>query len=264
MTTVLTDNANYTAIANAIRSKLGVQTTYMPSEMADAITAIPTGGGSDLGTKTITTNGTYNASDDSLDGFSSVTVNVSSGQPSFPTGYSQLKYVESSSGAYIAINNRTLTTNDKILILCKRTSPDAHSESVFGMDTSFTFYFSNAEMKYITAYNNCVSFSVSYPSSSSVELEVNGGLYQYRGRTTGTCQGNIYIGCYDGRAEYFVGNIGVIAVFTQDETFTPNYSILLIPCVRTSDSVVGFYDVIGEEFYTNHGSGSFTAGPYVA
>lgn len=35
--------------------------------------------GVELGTKTITQNGTYNASSDSLDGFSSVTVNVSSG-----------------------------------------------------------------------------------------------------------------------------------------------------------------------------------------
>lgn len=75
MTTVLTDSANYTAIANAIRSKLGVQTTYTPSEMAGAIGEI-SGGGSDLGTKTITTNGTYNASDDNFDGYSQVIVNV--------------------------------------------------------------------------------------------------------------------------------------------------------------------------------------------
>lgn len=37
------------------------------------------GGGSTLGTKSITANGTYNASDDSLDGYSSVTVNVPTG-----------------------------------------------------------------------------------------------------------------------------------------------------------------------------------------
>lgn len=37
------------------------------------------GGGSTLGTKTITQNGTYNATDDNLDGYSEVTVNVSGG-----------------------------------------------------------------------------------------------------------------------------------------------------------------------------------------
>lgn len=42
------------------------------------------GGGADLGTKTITQNGTYNASSDNLDGYSQVTVNVQGGIT--PTG----------------------------------------------------------------------------------------------------------------------------------------------------------------------------------
>lgn len=101
-----------TDIADAIRAKLGVETTYTPAEMPDAIASIsgggitPTGtksitsngthdvtsyasaevavpaGASTLGTKSITANGTYNASDDSLDGYSSVTVNVSGGSGS--------------------------------------------------------------------------------------------------------------------------------------------------------------------------------------
>lgn len=99
-----------TNIANAIRTKLGVATTYTPAEMPDAIAsisgggitptgtisitangthdvtsyasaqvAVPTGSSADLGTKSITANGTYSASDDSLDGYSAVTVNVSGG-----------------------------------------------------------------------------------------------------------------------------------------------------------------------------------------
>lgn len=43
-------------------------------------------GGGNLGTKTVTSNGVYNATDDNLDGYSSVTVNV-------PTGY--VNYLES-------------------------------------------------------------------------------------------------------------------------------------------------------------------------
>ena len=45
MSKVTTDNTNYSAIASAIREKLGVQTTYKPGDMADAIASIPTGGG---------------------------------------------------------------------------------------------------------------------------------------------------------------------------------------------------------------------------
>ena len=40
----ITDSQNYTDIANKIRSKLGVETQYAPSEMADAIEQISGGG----------------------------------------------------------------------------------------------------------------------------------------------------------------------------------------------------------------------------
>lgn len=44
MANKITDTQYYTAIANAIRSKLGVQTTYTPPQMAAAILSIPSGG----------------------------------------------------------------------------------------------------------------------------------------------------------------------------------------------------------------------------
>lgn len=112
MTNVLVDDSYLSDIADTIRAKLGVADTYLPSEMADAIDDIgggvtPTGTkqisisangtttedvaayasaqitvavpSASLGTKSITANGTYNAASDSLDGYSSVTVNVSGG-----------------------------------------------------------------------------------------------------------------------------------------------------------------------------------------
>lgn len=46
MAIVTTDNQYYSAIADAIRGKNGTETTYKPSDMAAAIAAIPSGGGS--------------------------------------------------------------------------------------------------------------------------------------------------------------------------------------------------------------------------
>lgn len=63
-------------IADAIRAKNGSSDTYTIGEMAQAILDIPSGG-STLGTKNISANGTYNASSDNLDGYSQVTVSVS-------------------------------------------------------------------------------------------------------------------------------------------------------------------------------------------
>lgn len=33
-----------------------------------------------------------------------------------------------------------------------------------------------------------------------------------------------------------------------------------IPCYRKSDNVIGMYDLVGNKFYTNQGSGAFTKG----
>lgn len=117
MANVLVNDLYLGDIADAIRSKLNVQTKYKPSEMANAIGNISGGGSTpvinslsvtengtytapsgvdgyspvtvnvpssspSLGTKSITENGTYNASSDSLDGYSQVTVNVSGSSPS--------------------------------------------------------------------------------------------------------------------------------------------------------------------------------------
>lgn len=63
-----------TSIANAIRTKGGTSALLeFPTEFVSAIGDIET---ATLGTKTVTANGTYNASSDNVDGYSQVTVNV--------------------------------------------------------------------------------------------------------------------------------------------------------------------------------------------
>lgn len=53
MTKVLTEPKYYTAIANAIRAKNGSTTTYKPSGMADAITALTTSSGGEPAVHTV-------------------------------------------------------------------------------------------------------------------------------------------------------------------------------------------------------------------
>ena len=75
MAKVLVNESSLTGIANAIRGKNGSTTTYKPSEMAAAITAISGGGEPVIEALSITSNGTYTAPD-GVDGYSPVTVNV--------------------------------------------------------------------------------------------------------------------------------------------------------------------------------------------
>lgn len=78
MSKALITESILTDIANAIIEKGGASAPLRPTEMADAIGSIEP----DLTTKSITANGTYNASSDNADGYSSVTVSV---QPSLAT-----------------------------------------------------------------------------------------------------------------------------------------------------------------------------------
>ena len=100
-------DSDLTSVANAIRTKGGTSSQLaFPSGFVSAINNIPTGGGSTLITKNIGANGTYNASSDSADGYSQVTVAV-------PNSYSQSdegKVV--SNGALVAQTSDTVTQND--------------------------------------------------------------------------------------------------------------------------------------------------------
>lgn len=73
MAKVLVSDTNLSNIASSIRAKLSTQNTYTPTEMADAIDDIPV---ATLISKNILANGTYDAEDDNVDGYSSVHVSV--------------------------------------------------------------------------------------------------------------------------------------------------------------------------------------------
>lgn len=104
-------DSNLTLVANAIRTKGGTSASLtFPSDFVSAINAISGGGGATLITKSITANGTYNASSDSADGYSQVTVTV-------PTGSSGLTF---ETGTYEPSAN---TAGEKILFA------NAHSEA---------------------------------------------------------------------------------------------------------------------------------------
>ena len=75
MAKVLVNESSLTGIADAIRGKNGSTDTYKPSQMAAAITAISGAAEPVIEALSVTSNGTYTASN-GVDGYSPITVNV--------------------------------------------------------------------------------------------------------------------------------------------------------------------------------------------
>lgn len=162
MAIVTTDNQHYSAIANAIRAKNGLTTTYLPSEMAAAITAIPTGGG---GLDFLTNETDYGVA---------IYQNSSETSPSrtivLPDGitFDDVKFIIGT--GYINNSNGTLYNNSRfgVYIYC----PDLYNKTV--------------QDDLGTIYNACFgTFSISYGSNYFQGIDY---ARDYRSATRGATQ----------------------------------------------------------------------------
>lgn len=91
MSTTVTYKGSVIATAENNTKVLETANTWLEDDIT-LVDVTSGSGGSTLGTKTITQNGTYDATDDNLDGYSEVTVNVSGGVT--PTGTKQISITE--------------------------------------------------------------------------------------------------------------------------------------------------------------------------
>lgn len=86
--------------------------TYDVTNLASVVVNVPSSGGSTLGTKTITENGTFSASADGYDGYSSVTVNVPTGGSSGIKIGIKTTSIPNILNMFYALENGTATTGE--------------------------------------------------------------------------------------------------------------------------------------------------------
>ncbi len=106
MAQVVINEASLSDIAQALRSKLGTNETFKPSQMGDGVRRLPSASSAPvLITKQISANGTYAASGDNADGYSSVEVSVANSYSASDEG----KVVDN--GALVSQTSRNITDN---------------------------------------------------------------------------------------------------------------------------------------------------------
>lgn len=136
MSTPLTDSINaLTTYANEV-------TGGSDTNLSDAVHTLASGygGGATLITKTITENGTYSATDDSADGYSSVTVNVPSSAASSWTKVAETSYQVSTTStssqkvATWATGHSEIWTSDKIVYIRIRDTAGKRAGYFYGVD----------------------------------------------------------------------------------------------------------------------------------
>lgn len=203
-----------------------------------------------------------------------------------PTEYQRVEYIESSGTQYI---QTSVTPNDNFRMNLKTYTTCGDSYYCAGVRASSKIWFGQTG----TTTNNRVSASV---NGTSVNASTDGVLWSRS--TSGQTYEIMLCTNGDGTFTYHIKDLT-----NNKESLTENREYTLmgeatngvclfalnrnyivagtnqiyyfrlykngkiafdgIPCYRKSDDVIGLYDLVSKQFYTNQGTGTFTKGPDV-
>ena len=183
-----------------------------------------------------------------------------------PKGYTELEYLESTGTQYID-TTVPMSGNANFDIEMSNFVTSTQHSGAFGVDnngqqpavglisatssTTFqasgTIYtFTDVTSKQIIGYHS----QKLYVNNSHVATGNIPGDYPY----------TIYLFSYHSASNFF-GKVRIYSAIFYDSS--ENEIRHFIPAKRDSDDVLGMYDIVTDTFFTNQGSGSFTAGPEV-
>ena len=233
-------------------------------------------GGNTIVSKTITSNGTYNASADNADGYDPVIVSVPAGG-GLPSDYQEVEYLSiGSTRTYITVpygpragdviscasSQQDWTTPSSAAVCGIR---NADNDTADGYRVNLCVQTSNGERKRLLYAN--VGQAHDYDDPTKIASNgtsviygpaISAGEIVYRKvviDTTSYLRVLVY-GKYSS-TEYTVnGNLYGLTI--NDATGVA--VMKLVPCYRVADSVCGFFDLCNRRFYTAV-QGSFTPGP---
>lgn len=265
---------------------------YTPGAGVDGFNAVHVAvPGATLTTKSITQNGTYNASQDDADGYSSVTVNVPGGAtiepltvtqngtytpPSgvdgyapvtvnvsggggsrLPAEYQEVEYLQCTEAQYSTIN-QTISNEQFIITVVSfgKASATSYYPTVVGRDSDpqMEMYLYNNKLTFYGSLRNCMSDQVTYNLNQILFFAARAAA-----NFPQWCIGRYYT---NGTGNTLL-NGKIYAIQVSDTTVLNIGTITLnfVPCYRKSDNKAGFYELVNRDFYPSEGASDYIAGP---
>ena len=264
MTKVLLTESHLDDIADAIRAKLGVQTTYKPGQMAAAIGSIPAGGGG--ATILSGTAGPASGQGDNGDLYLQTY-----DAPALPTGYMPAIFVKSNGYAcfdtsYVYKANTVIEADVMVL---SYPSPYPHVFVAWSGSATGSLYYCPAHTglgsKVAYIFNSAEANSgKTFPRNARVKIHANrtgatwydeqGNVIDSISISGGNSDGSVSLKLMGGGASDSYTDMRLYGCkIYEGDTLVHHY----VPCKNASD-VVGVYDVVAEAFLQNASSGSMT------
>ncbi len=187
--------------------------------------------------------------------------------PMLPSEYQEVKYIVTSGTQYFNLNE-TANENYRFEMLFKTTGSVPTGRGIFGYyngnsTNNFYLYVSSGSI-WQFGYNSYQNIGPTFTTNTSYLvsnnqhiLTINGVNYNHATVASfSTAPNELWLwnlngGSYSGLPLYAY----YFKLWNGNELIRN-----LVPCYRTSDSVIGMYDTVNDLFYTNAGTGTFTKG----
>ena len=198
--------------------------------------------------------------------------NKSNTKTKLPSTYTQVEYIQSSGTQYIdtgmkATQNTAVKivieglTNASNKILGSRSSATSNNFSILtgqvsgnlSIVTDFQNY-QNNRLSVNIANNLDDKFTISISKTKMIINSTEQAISSYTNFTT---PANIYI--FGASGTYPAGYVNASTKLYSCKIWNSGTLVRnFIPCYRNSDNVIGLYDTVNDNFYTNAGTGTFT------
>lgn len=183
-----------------------------------------------------------------------------------PSEYQRVEYIESNANQYI---NTEVLSSSNIRLETEIMGEYANSSWYGARTTHYIGIFNyNGRFDWLSDTEGAgVSIQVNpttdewHTISHGQKLFIDNKLITEFNKTDYTSDFNIYLfaGNNKGAASYFASIKMKTTQIYKNDLLIRNF----IPCYRISDNVIGMYDTVGSEFYTNSGTGTFSIGNIV-